>query len=158
MARHHETDVLPACKELGIGFVAYSPLVGGLLTGKIKPDANYAGFDGRRVSARFEKQNVEANQPLVDLLQQFADRKNATPAQISLAWMLQKYDFLVPIPGGRKKERITENLSSAEVHLTNEELAELEAGLSGIQIHGAPATEEDMGKLWAMVQNEMAAK
>lgn len=119
MARHFEADVLPVCKELGIGFVAYSPLAGGILTGKIKADATYVGFDARRVSPRFEKENVAANQPLVDLLQQFSNVKNATPAQISLAWMLHKYDFIVPIPGARKEERIVENFGAANVNLTN---------------------------------------
>jgi aryl-alcohol dehydrogenase-like predicted oxidoreductase len=158
MARHYESDVLPVCKELGIGFVAYSPLAGGLLTGKIKAEAEYVGFDARRVAPRFEKENVLANQPLVDLLQQSADKKNATPAQISLAWMLHKYDFLVPIPGGRKEERMVENFGAADVNFTDEEFAKIEAELSNIQIHGDAATEEDMGKLWVMVQNEMAAK
>lgn len=158
MARDYEANVLPVCKELGIGFVAYSPLAGGLLTGKIVPEALYTGFDARRVAPRFEKENVEANQPLINLLHQFADKKKATPAQISLAWMIHKYDFLVPIPGGRTNERIEENLGASKVNLTENEFLELETVLSGIKIHGDQATEQDMGKLWVMVQNEIAAQ
>lgn len=158
MARHYEGDVLPLCKELGIGFVAYSPLAGGLLTGKIKADAEYAGFDTRRVAPRFEKENVVANQPLINLLHQFADEKNATPAQISLAWMLRKYDFIVPIPGARKEERIRENFEAVNVHLTDEEFAKIETRLSDIQIYGDAVKEEDIAKLWATIQEEIAAK
>lgn len=158
MAREFEADVLPVCKELRIGFVAFSPLEGGLLTGKIKADANYIGFDARRVAPRFEKENIEANQPLIDLLQHFANEKNATPAQITLAWMMHKYDFIVPIPGGRSKERMAENFGAANVNFSGAEFEKLEEGLSKIKIHGRESTEEDMGNLWVMVQNEMESK
>lgn len=105
----------PACEELGIGFVPFSALADGFLSGKISADDTYTGDDVRRVITRFHKDNIRANQPLVDLLTGFADRKGATPAQISLAWMLHKKDFSVPIPGSRKLHRMQENLGAADV-------------------------------------------
>jgi aryl-alcohol dehydrogenase-like predicted oxidoreductase len=102
MERMFEVDVIPACAELGIGFVAFSPLASGFLSGKVSANDTYSGDDVRRVISRFEKANIRANQPLLDLLNRFAHDKGATPAQISLAWMLHKGDFIVPIPGSRQ--------------------------------------------------------
>ncbi|HET8804152.1 MAG TPA: aldo/keto reductase, partial [Aequorivita sp.] len=101
MERSFEKDVIPVCEELGIGFVPFSPLANGFLSGKVKATDVYSGVDARRVITRFDKDNIVANQPLLDLIIQFAESKKATPAQISLAWMLHKKDFIVPIPGSR---------------------------------------------------------
>lgn len=146
MERMFENDVIPACGELGIGFVSFSPLASGFLSGKYGTDTNYEGDDVRRVITRFAKENVKANQPLLDLLHTYADAKKATPAQISLAWMLHKQDFIVPIPGMRKEERIVENLGAAEVSLSDSEFVALERALDGIPIHGN-RTDEDIAKL-----------
>lgn len=147
MERMFEKDVIPVCGELGIGFIPFSPLASGFLSGKYTSEQEYKGDDVRRVITRFEKQNMQANQPLLDLLRLFAQEKNVTPAQISLAWMLHKYDFLVPIPGSRKSERIVENLGAADVRLTEEEFGGIEAELSKITIHGN-RTDEDIAKLY----------
>ncbi|MBN9385480.1 MAG: aldo/keto reductase [Chitinophagaceae bacterium] len=146
MERKFEKDIIPVCEELGIGFVAFSPLANGFLSGKINPDTQYTGMDARRVITRFEKVNIIANQPLLDLIHQFASAKNATPAQISLAWMLHKKDFIVPIPGSRNAERIEENLGAAAIELTDAEHARIEAELGKIEIHGN-RTDEDIAKL-----------
>lgn len=146
MERMFEVDVIPACAELGIGFVPFSPLASGFLSGKITADDTYTGDDVRRVITRFDKDNIRANQPLLDLLIEFANDKGATPAQISLAWMLHKGDFIVPIPGSRKLERIEENLGAADVDLTDEEYALLETELAKVELHGN-RTDEDIAKL-----------
>ena len=106
----------------------------------------YSGDDVRRVITRFSKENVAANQPLLDLLERFAKEKHATPAQISLAWILRKGDFIVPIPGMRKEERVRENLAAADITLTDAEFAALEKALDGITIHGN-RTDKDIEKL-----------
>jgi aryl-alcohol dehydrogenase-like predicted oxidoreductase len=106
----------------------------------------YTGDDVRRVITRFYKDSIRANQPLLDLLTGFAKDKGATPAQISLAWMLHKGNFIVPIPGMRKLERIEENLGAADVDLTAEEFARIEAELAKIEIHGN-RTDADIAKL-----------
>jgi len=146
MARQFEKDVLPVCEELGIGFVPFSPLANGFLSGAVKADDQYTGMDARRVITRFNKDNILANQPLLELIHQFAVSKDATPAQISLAWMLHKKDFIVPIPGSRNATRIAENMGAAAVELTNEEYTKIEAELAKIQIHGS-RTDEDIAKL-----------
>lgn len=146
MERMFEKDVIPACEELGIGFVPFSPLAGGFLSGKYTREAAYSGDDVRRVITRFAKENVEANQPLLDLLHTYARQKNATPAQISLAWMLHKKDFIVPIPGMRKEERVLENLGASDVALTSEEFDALERALSNITIYGN-RTDKDIERL-----------
>jgi len=146
MARTFEKDVIPVCEELGIGFVPFSPLANGFLSGKISADTEFTGLDARRVITRFNKDNILANQPLLDLIHQFAASKQATPAQISLAWMLHKKDFIVPIPGSRKSERIEENLGAADIVLTDAEYAEIETALVDIEIHGS-RRDEDIAKL-----------
>lgn len=151
MERMFEQDVIPACKELGIGFVPFSPLASGFLSGKVQADAHYTGDDVRRVITRFDKANIAANQPLLDLLRHFAQAKKATPAQISLAWMLHKNDFIVPIPGSSKLERIQENLGAAALELTASEFAQIETELSNIEIHGN-RTDADIAKLKTMPQ------
>jgi aryl-alcohol dehydrogenase-like predicted oxidoreductase len=146
MERLFERDVIPLCGELGIGFVPFSPLASGFLSGKVSANARYEGDDVRRVITRFAPENVAANQPLIDLVNRFAAEKGATPAQISLAWMLAKEPFIAPIPGSRKEERIKENLGAADVELSTHEFALLEAELARIPIHGN-RTDEDIAKL-----------
>jgi aryl-alcohol dehydrogenase-like predicted oxidoreductase len=146
MERMFEHDVIPACAELGIGFVPFSPLASGFLSGNVTASDAYTGDDVRRVITRFNKDNIQANQPLLDLLTDFAREKGATPAQISLAWMLHKHHFIVPIPGSRRLERIEENLGAADVDLTDEEFARIEGELARITIHGN-RTDEDIARL-----------
>jgi hypothetical protein len=146
MERMFEKDVIPTCEELAIGFMPFSPLASGFLSGKVTANDTYTGDDVRRVITRFDKDNIRANQPLLDLLTAFAKEKGATPAQISLAWMLHKKDFIVPIPGSRKIERIEENLGAADVELTKEEFERIETELAKIEIHGN-RTDEDIAKL-----------
>lgn len=149
MERMYEKDVIPVCEELRIGFVPFSPLASGFLSGKLSSETKFTGIDARRVITRFEKDNIIANQPLLDLLHQFANAKEATPAQISLAWMLHKKDFIVPIPGSTNVARITENLGAANVLLTDSEYANIENELTKIKIHGN-RTDEDIMKLWTL--------
>ena len=146
MERMFERDVIPMCGELGIGFVPFSPLASGFLSGKTGSGQEYTGDDVRRVITRFDADNVRANQPLLDLLTSFAAEKGATPAQVSLAWMLYKEDFIIPIPGSRKRERIEENLGAADVTLSDDDFARIEAELAKITIHG-DRTDEDIAKL-----------
>ena len=116
------------------------------MSGKYNKETTYSGDDVRRVITRFARENVEANQPLLDLLHRYAQEKKATPAQISLAWMLHKKDFIVPIPGMRREERIIENLGAAEVSLTHEEFDSLERELGKITLHGN-RTDKDIERL-----------
>lgn len=150
MERMFEKDVIPTCQKLGIGFVPFSPLGAGFLSGKYTSQGIYTGDDVRRVITRFYKENMQANQPLLGLLRRFADDKGATSAQISLAWMLHKWNFLVPIPGMRKVERMKENFSAVDVTLTDTEFQRLESELAKIEIHGN-RTDEDIFKLKDMI-------
>ena len=150
MERMFEKDVLPACKTLGVGFVPFSPLGAGFLSGKYTSKDKYTGDDVRRVITRFSKENMEANQPLLDLLNRFAAEKDATPAQISLAWMLCKWDFLVPIPGMRKEERLRENFGATDVKLKREEFEQIETALENIHIYGN-RTDEDIARVKDMI-------
>lgn len=150
MERMFEKDVLPACRELGIGFVPFSPLGAGFLSGRYTSRDSYTGDDVRRVITRFSKENMDANQPLLDLLRRFAEAKQATPAQISLAWMLHKWDFLVPIPGMRKAERIKENFGAADIVLTDSEFEALEQALAQVRVYGN-RTDEDIARLKDMI-------
>lgn len=146
MERMFEKEVIPTCEELGIGFVPFSPLASGFLSGKYSANTEYKGDDVRRAITRFSKENVEKNQPLLNLLNQFAKEKDATPAQISLAWMLHKKDFIVPIPGMRRDERIIENIGAADVELTNVEFNLIETELNKIKVYGN-RTDADIAKL-----------
>ena len=146
MERKYERDVIPLCGELNIGFVAFSPMAGGFLSGKYTSQTKFEGDDVRRAITRFNKENMDANQPLLDLLKKFAADKNSTPAQISLAWMMCKNDFVVPIPGMRRDERLKENFGAADVELTVAELAELESALAKVTIHG-DRKDSDIQKL-----------
>ena len=134
--RSPEEELLPALEELGIGFVPFSPLGKGFLTGAIDRNATFAESDFRRIVPRFQPENLEANQGLVELIKRFAAEKQATPAQIALAWLLAQKPWIVPIPGTRKLERLEENLGALEVVLTAEELQRLNDALANIDIAG----------------------
>jgi aryl-alcohol dehydrogenase-like predicted oxidoreductase len=139
--RDPEPDILPLCEDLGIGFVPWSPLGAGFLTGKIDALTPIGDADFRAHSPRFTTKAREANRALVDLLQQVAARKNATPAQVALAWLLAQKTFIVPIPGTRRLDRVAENVGAAQVVLTPADLAEVEATASEIAIEGARLPE-----------------
>jgi len=134
--RTPEEEVLPTCEELGIGFVPYSPLGKGFLTGKIDENTTFDSSDIRNRIPRFTPEARKANQVLVDLLAKFAESKKATPAQIALAWLLAQKPWIVPIPGSRKLERLDENLGAVAVELTPDDLREIESALSKITVQG----------------------
>ena len=127
---------MPALEELGIGFVPFSPLGKGFLTGKINENTKFDSSDFRNIVPRFTAENRKANQTLVDLLNDFADRKRVTPAQVALAWLLAKESWIVPIPGTTKFHRLEENLGAAEVKLTREDLREIENASSNVEVEG----------------------
>ena len=135
--RRPEGDVLPALEELGIGFVPFSPLGKGFLTGKINETTTFDSSDFRNIVPRFTPEARKANQVLVDLLRTIGGRKKATPAQIALAWLLAEKPWIVPIPGTTKQERLHENLGAAEIELTSDDLREIESAASKITVHGA---------------------
>ena len=135
--RDSEDRVIPYCLEHNIGFVPFSPIASGLLSGKITADTQFEKNDDvRNWVPQLSKANIEGNQPIVEMLKDFAEKKNATPAQISLAWMLRKYPNVVPIPGSKNKERIVENLGSSRVELTDAEFTALETSLNGLKVFG----------------------
>jgi aryl-alcohol dehydrogenase-like predicted oxidoreductase len=135
--RRPEAEVLPALAELGIGFVPYSPLGKGFLTGTITHDTAFTSTDIRTTIPRFAEENRTANQALVDLLAAIADRKDATTAQIALAWLLARKPWIVPIPGTRRLGRLEENIGAVHVGLTPGDLAEIETAASAIRVQGA---------------------
>lgn len=135
--RRPEEEVLPTCEELGIGFVPFSPLGKGFLTGTIDQHSSFADNDIRTTIPRFSPEARQANQALVDLLGSIAIRKHATPAQIALAWLLAQKPWIVPIPGTRRIERLEENIGAAEVELTAEDLREIEQAAAKISVQGA---------------------
>jgi aryl-alcohol dehydrogenase-like predicted oxidoreductase len=135
--RAPEAEVLPALEELGIGFVPFSPLGKGFLTGKIDENTTFDSSDFRNIVPRFTPDARKANQALVDLLRQIAERKKATPAQLALAWLLTRKPWIVPIPGTTKPERLKENLGAAEFQLTPDDLGEIEGAASKITVQGA---------------------
>jgi aryl-alcohol dehydrogenase-like predicted oxidoreductase len=135
--REREKDLLPTLEELGIGFVPYSPLGKGFLTGKIDESTSFDSTDFRNQLPRFNSENRKANQALVDLLQKIAQRKKATPAQIALAWLLAQKPWIVPIPGTTKLNRLEENIKAAELQLTPDDLREIEGAAAKITVQGA---------------------
>ena len=135
--RRPEKEVLPAVEELGIGLVPYSPLGKGFLTGKMSEETTFASSDIRNTIPRFTPEARKANQALVDLLAEIAQRKNATPAQIALAWLLAQKPWIVPIPGTTKLERLKENIGAASLELTSDDLNEIESAASKITVQGA---------------------
>lgn len=134
--RDPEPEVLPACEELGIGFVPWSPLGQGFLTGTIDANTQIGQNDFRSIQPRYTQEARNANQALVDLLRRVADMKRATPAQIALAWLLAQKPFIVPIPGTRRLERVRENTGAGEVVLTPGDLEEIEAAAAQIRVQG----------------------
>jgi aryl-alcohol dehydrogenase-like predicted oxidoreductase len=135
--RRPEEEVLPTLEELGIGFVPYSPLGKGFLTGKIDENTTFDSSDFRNTLPRFTPEARKANQALVDLLGRIGERKNATPAQIALAWLLAQKPWIVPIPGTRKLERLEENIGAAALELTSDDLREIDSASSEIPVQGA---------------------
>jgi len=135
--REPEAEVLPALEELGIGFVPFSPLGKGFLTGKISEDTQFDKNDFRNIVPRFTAENRKANQAMVDLIGKFAQQKQATPAQIALAWLLAQKPWIVPIPGTTKLHRFEENIGAAAVELTPGEIRELENAAANIAVQGA---------------------
>jgi aryl-alcohol dehydrogenase-like predicted oxidoreductase len=134
--REPEKETLPTLEELGIGFVPFSPLGKGFLTGAINEGTQFDSKDFRNVVPRFDPQNRKANQAVVDALDQVAARKNATKAQIALAWLLAQAPWIVPIPGTTKLARLEENLGGAAVELTSEDLLEIDRALAAIEVQG----------------------
>jgi aryl-alcohol dehydrogenase-like predicted oxidoreductase len=139
--RDSEPEILPLCDELGIGFVPWSPLGQGFLTGKIPVNTEFDSADWRSRFPRFTPEAMQANQALVDLLNRIATRKQATPAQIALAWLLAQKPWIVPIPGTRRLDRVEENIGAADVTLTSDDLGEIEEAASAISVQGARLPE-----------------
>jgi aryl-alcohol dehydrogenase-like predicted oxidoreductase len=140
--RTPEAEVLPLLEELGIGFVPYSPLGRGFLTGKIDESTTFESSDFRNMLPRFSAEARKANQTLVDLLKSIGERKQATPAQIALAWLLAQRPWIVPIPGTTKPNRLEENIGAVEVELTADDLREIDSAASKIAVEGARYPEE----------------
>jgi aryl-alcohol dehydrogenase-like predicted oxidoreductase len=135
--RAPETDVLPALEELGIGLVPFSPLGKGFLTGTIDENTTFDSTDFRNIVPRFTPEARKANQALVDLLRTIGEQKKTTPAQIALAWLLVQKPWIVPIPGTTKLERLDENIGAAAIHLTSDDLREIDRAASQITVQGA---------------------
>jgi aryl-alcohol dehydrogenase-like predicted oxidoreductase len=140
--REPEAEVIPTLEELGIGFVPFSPLGKGFLTGKISEDTKFDKTDFRNIVPRFTPENRRANQALVDLVGRFAQQKKATPAQIALAWLLAQKPWIVPIPGTTKLHRLEENIGAVNLQLSPNDLRELETAASKIAVQGARYPEE----------------
>jgi aryl-alcohol dehydrogenase-like predicted oxidoreductase len=140
--REPEEEVIPTLEELGIGFVPFSPLGKGFLTGAIKEDTKFDKTDFRNIVPRFTDENRKANQAMVDLVEKFAKQKKATPAQIALAWLLAQKPWIVPIPGTTKLHRLEENIGAAVVELTPADVRQLEAAASEIAVQGARYPEQ----------------
>lgn len=135
--RDSEEGIIPYCIEHNIGFVPFSPIASGLLSGKITPSTQFEKHDDvRNWVPQLSGTNIEGNMPIVELLEEYGAAKEATPAQISLAWMLHKYPNVVPIPGSKNKERIIENLDASKVELTDDEFASLESELNKLKVYG----------------------
>lgn len=134
--RRPEQEILPTLEELGIGFVPYSPLGKGFLTGKITPNTKFDSTDFRSTLPRFRTENMDANQAMVVLLNRFAEQKKATPGQIALAWLLAKKPWIVPIPGTTKLHRLEENIGAADIDFAADELREIENAASKISVQG----------------------
>ena len=146
LERGVEEAVIPYCLAHNIGVVPFSPIASGFLSGKVTTGTDFSHSDDvRRFVPQLRKENLEANQPILDLLESYAERKNATKAQISLGWMLHKYPNVVPIPGSKNQERILENLGAWNVTLTDGEFAALEAALAQIPVHGHRGFVEQQG-------------
>ena len=139
--RQHEKEIIPTIEELGIGLVAFSPLGKGFLAGKIDETTKFAEGDIRGMLPRYTEEARVANKALLDVLTQFAERKNATPAQIALAWVLAQKPWIVPIPGTTKLHRLTENIGAASIQFTAAELKEMQEASEQIKVMGTRYTE-----------------
>ena len=132
-----EAEVIPYCMTHNIGVVPFSPIASGFLSGKVNASTNFSHSDDvRKFVPQLKQENIDANRPIIDLIARYAEAKNATNAQISLAWMLHKYPNVVPIPGSKNQGRIMENLGAWNVHLTDEEFKALDSALDSIPVHG----------------------
>ena len=141
-----EDEVIPYCLKHNIGIVPFSPIASGLLSGKITADTQFEKMDDvRNFVPQLKKENIIGNQPIIDLLREYAENKQATPAQISLAWMLHKYPNVVPIPGSKNKGRILENLGAWDIELTDEEFIRLENSLNTWEVKGHRGFDESGG-------------
>ncbi|WP_373155303.1 aldo/keto reductase [Clostridium sp. AUH-JLR23] len=150
LERDCEDKIFPYCLENNIGVVPFSPIASGFLSGKITTQTEFEKTDDvRNFVPQLSKENIAGNQPILDILNKFADAKKATPAQISLAWMLKKYPNVVPIPGSKNQERIIENLSAWNVELTDEEFNELQRALDQCEIHGHRGIVETQHKTFS---------
>ena len=137
LERDSEEKIIPYCLKNNIGFVPFSPVGSGLLSGKINANTQFEKNDDvRNWVPQCKKENIIGNQPIVDLITKWAQKKGATPAQISMAWMIKKYPNVVPIPGSKNKERILENINTYKVHFTDDELKEFENELSKLKVYG----------------------
>jgi aryl-alcohol dehydrogenase-like predicted oxidoreductase len=139
--REPEKEVLPTLEELGIGFVPFSPLGKGFLTGKIDDTTAFDPTDFRNTVPRFTEENRRANLAFVAWLKTFAEQKQVTPAQVALAWLLAQKPWIVPIPGTTKRHRLEENLGGAQIELTADDLREIQGAVSQIEVHGARYSE-----------------
>lgn len=150
--RDCEMDVFPYCLDHNIAVVPFSPIASGFLSGKVTTETKFEGDDVRKFVPQLSKENINANQPVLDLLRQYAEEKKATNAQISLAWMLKKYGNCIPIPGSRSIDHIIENLNAWNVELTDEEFTKLDAALNAIEVHGhrgiAETQQNSFSKNW----------
>jgi aryl-alcohol dehydrogenase-like predicted oxidoreductase len=140
--REPEQEIIPTLEELGIGFIPFSPLGKGFLTGKIDENTSFDSTDFRNVVPRFSPENRKANQALVDLLGHMAQQRNATPAQIALAWLLAQKPWIVPIPGTTKLHRLEENIGAAEIQLSAEDIKEIDTAFAAIPVQGARYPEQ----------------
>lgn len=140
--REPEKELIPTLEELGIGFVPFSPLGKGFLTGTINKETSFSEGDGRNSLPRFQKEAMEANMKLIEIIRKITEEKNATPAQIALAWLLAQKPWIVPIPGTTKSSRIKENIGAAEIQFSKQELKEINAATDEIQIVGNRYTPE----------------
>src|ERR671933_1860393 len=140
--REPEAEIIPVLEELGIGMVPFSPLGKGFLTGTVSANTDFAAGDVRNVIPRFTAEARTANEVVVDLVRRIAETKNVTPAQVALAWLLAKKPLIVPIPGTRRLERLEENLGAAEVHLTPQDVAELDESSARIEVAGERYPEQ----------------
>lgn len=157
--RSVEEEIIPYCLENRVGFVAFSPISSGFLSGKITVDTQFEKVDDvRNFTPQLKRENIIANQPILDLIGKFASAKNATNAQISLAWMVKKFPNVVPIPGSKNQERILENLGATNVELTDAEFAELDKSLSALKVYGHRGHDESHGKSFLHVEKSVNAQ
>ena len=150
-----EEEVIPYCLKNNIGFVPFSPIASGFLSGKVTVNTEFAKVDDvRNFVPQLKKENITANQPILDVIGRFAEAKSATNAQISLAWMLHKYPNVVPIPGSKNQGRILENLGAWDVELSDDEFNELETSLNACEIHGHRGFDESEGRSFLQVKHK----